>query len=88
MQVLLMPRSGTIEIFRPFAMTRALLQTKSGFVMPANAGIHLDSRHVTKTSMDSGLRRNDGSKLSPQVGARPIPRLRAEGWLTRLQGST
>ena len=88
MQVLLMPRSGTIEIFRPFAMTRALLQTKSGFVMPVNAGIHLDSHHVTKTSMDSGLRRYDGSKLSLQVGAGLIPRLRAEGWLTRLQGST
>jgi hypothetical protein len=31
-------------------------------VIPAQAGIHVDVRCIPKIKMDSGLRRNDGTK--------------------------
>lgn len=87
MKANLLSRSGIIAIPRRFAMTQELLPTQSKFVIPANADIHLDSHQVIKKRMDSGFRRNDTSNISPRVGTNLIPRLRAEGRLTRLQGS-
>ena len=49
---------------------------------------HLDSHQVSKMKMNSGLNRNDPSKRPSKVAVKLIPRIRAEGWLTRLQGST
>ena len=40
------------------------LEAKRGFVMPAQAGIHLRARRKAKINLDSGLRRNDYKELS------------------------
>jgi hypothetical protein len=53
-----MYRSGTLEVAR--------LQAKCRFVMPAKAGIHLCQRCKAQENLDSGLRRNDGTKSERQ----------------------
>jgi hypothetical protein len=51
-----MSLSGMVELPR--------LEAKIGFVMPAQAGIHLRARFKAKRNLDSGLRRNDGPEES------------------------
>jgi hypothetical protein len=51
-----MSLSGMVEIPR--------LEAKRGFVMPAQAGIHLRARCKVKRNLDSGLRRNDDPEES------------------------
>jgi hypothetical protein len=48
-----------VEIPRPFDLAQGRLEVKRGFVMPAQAGIHLRARGKAKRNLDSGLRRND-----------------------------
>ena len=48
-----------VEIPRPFDLAQGRLEVKRGFVMPAQAGIHLRARCKAKRNLDSGLRRND-----------------------------
>ena len=88
MQVILTPLSGMVASVRRFAQTLDMFPPKRGFVLPAQAGIYLDSLQVENTRMDSGLLRNDISQRGLQSGSNVIPRLRAEGRLTRLLGST
>jgi len=53
-----------VEIPRPFDLAQGRLEVKRGFVMPAQAGIHLRARCKAKRNLDSGLRRNDDPEES------------------------
>jgi len=55
----LMSLSGMVEILCPFDLAQGWLEAKRGFVMPAQAGIHLRGRCKARRNLDSGLRRND-----------------------------
>jgi hypothetical protein len=56
--------SGMVEISRPFDLAQGRLEAERGFVMPAQAGIHLRARCKAKRNLDSGLRRNDDPEES------------------------
>lgn len=88
MQVILLPRSGMVEVPRLVAMTQEWLQVKSRFVMPVNAGVPLHLHQEGNAKMDSGLRRNDRSEPRLQAGANHNAHFRGEKRSTRLQGST
>jgi len=55
------------------------LEAKRGFVMPAQAGIHLRARCKDKEYLDSGLRRNDDTEESTSSRQIHAPRVKAEG---------